>query len=639
MKTAIFLYEAGQLSSLDTLIAKWSEEGEVPQIVSLDAEIDFALEKRGMPFVSGKTLQNRTAPSAFMRADELTSALCDNEALSFFHYRNVPLLEPLRFSINMYFVFLLYYVDSIERFMEGTPDVDRLVVPISSVSISKTSGPFAAEAVTLVLEAARVVAKHRGIHYESHDTFSGVLRAKNRWQDRVFAVKRALFGAALSLLNWCMALRPRRPIRVLASDYWRNISPIFRELPDAELILVDRNQALQAGFANIWRYKMRFMHIEQFLSRKGARQARTHAERCIEEWRAVRKEILASVDATFCGADLRAISERVMTRFIEAAVSDIIRDIEGSYAMYEHLSPDTVLLRASVSGQRHFAVLPLVAREVGIPALEVQHGGEYLGPGSSARRHAAYYLAEYGELVCDEFRDLGYARERLFAVGSPRFDAYIKKRREKVASVTSEISILSNTLNGSVGERYGTYSIEEYFHALGEAIRTVPNSRLLIASRSSSHGTFLKEARERGLQDVAYEDVGTTPLPELFAKADIFICSHSTVVYEALLCRLPVVIASFAPVEKMMTDFHFSRFKEAGALAIAHTPEELQEIVVNLATNAAARQRMSAAGWEFMQKNFSFDGHASERIASLVRAWVGVTGVENEKVVGATYPR
>ena len=83
METAIILYEVSQLASLDALMVKWGGKGGVPQVVSLDAEIDFALEKSGISFVSGKTLQNRTAPSAFMRADELTSALCDNQALSF----------------------------------------------------------------------------------------------------------------------------------------------------------------------------------------------------------------------------------------------------------------------------------------------------------------------------------------------------------------------------------------------------------------------------------------------------------------------------------------------------------------------------------------------------------------------------
>ncbi|MEK7089929.1 MAG: hypothetical protein AAB920_03900, partial [Patescibacteria group bacterium] len=69
MKTAIILYEPEQLSALDALLKKWSVGETTPIIVSLDAEIDYALEKRGVPFISGKTLQNRESPSAYMRAD------------------------------------------------------------------------------------------------------------------------------------------------------------------------------------------------------------------------------------------------------------------------------------------------------------------------------------------------------------------------------------------------------------------------------------------------------------------------------------------------------------------------------------------------------------------------------------------
>ncbi|MEK7076965.1 MAG: CDP-glycerol glycerophosphotransferase family protein, partial [Patescibacteria group bacterium] len=268
--------------------------------------------------------------------------------------------------------------------------------------------------------------------------------------------------------------------------------------------------------------------------------------------------------------------------------------------------------------------LALVAREVGIPALEVQHGGEYVGTGSATRDHAAHFFATYGPLVCEEFRALGYAPERFLPVGSPRFDTYIADAQKKAAwqKESSTLTILSNTPTMDVSERYGTYSIEEYFRTLGIAVRDISNARLLIASRSNTvRAAFLEEARTRGLTDVDYESVGTTPLPQLFRQADIFVCSYSTVVYEALLYRLPVILAAFAPVEKIMADFHFSHFEKAGALAIAHTPEELREIVGKLATDTAARARMSIAGEAFMKKQFSFDGHASERIAKLIRSW------------------
>jgi len=626
MKTAIILYEVSQLASLDTLIAKWSEEGNAPQIVSFDAEIDFALEKRGIPFISGKTLQNRANPATYVRAYEITSALYDNEKMSFLNYRNVSLLDSLRFSTQIYILHLLYYIDIIQRFVESAPEVKCLVVPVSPAPVSKTSDPLAVEESKTMYEAARLVAQHRGILCESYDTHSIASQVKNRWEGWVFTAQRMLFGVALSLLNACMALRSRRPLRILASDYWRSLAPILRQVPEAELVLLDRSQALQAGFRNIWRHKVRFIHVEQFLSWEGNRRASAHAEKCEKEWMIVRAEMLASLDLTFRGTSLTNTAERIMTHLIKTAIPTIVRDIEGTYALYERLIPDAVLLRASVSRQRHFSILPLVAQKVDIPALEVQHGGEYLGPGSGQRRHVAYFLATYGPLVCEEFRTLGYERERLLAVGSPRFDAYIRDAQKTITrkKESSMLTILSNTPTMDVAERYGTYSIEEYFKTLGEAIRGIPRARLLVASRSTSvRAAFSEEARTRGFKGVQYESVGTTPLPELFRQADIFVCSYSTVVYEALLYRLPVILAVFAPVEKMMADFHFSHFEKAGALHIAHSPEELTEILQKLSADAEARARMSAAGWEFMQKNFSFDGHAAERVATQVRTWAG----------------
>lgn len=623
MKTALILYELSQLASLDALIAKWSEGGESPRIVSLDAEIDFALEKRGIPFISGKTLQDRATPAVYLQAYEVASALYDNKGMSFLKYRNVSLLDPLRFSTQVYILQLFHYIDVIGRLLESAPEVKRLVVPISLVPVSKTSDPLAVEESKAVHEAARLVAEQRGVRCESYDMLSAALRAKGRWRARIFTLKRALFGVALSFVNVLMALRPRRPLRILASDYWKSIVPILEQLPEAELVLLDRSQALHAGFKNIWRHKVRFMHIAGFLTLQGKRRTSAHARKCTETWMATREQVLARLNLTFRDVPLAGIAERILTHLVKTSVPDIIRDIEGSYALYERLTPDAVLLRASASRQRHFSVLPLVAQEVGIPALEIQHGGEYLGPGSGTRRHAARFLATYGPLVCDEFRSLGFEAERLFAVGSPRFDAYVHAiPKAVVRGKKSDLVILSNTPTMDVSERYGTYSIEEYFRALGSAAREIPNVRLLVTSRSATvRAAFLEESRARGFRGVNYESVGTTPLPKLFQQADIFVCSYSTVVYEALLYRLPVILAAFAPTEKMMADFHFGHFEKAGALHIAHSPEELSLILRKLSADAEARARMSKAASEFMQKNFSFDGHASERIAELVRGW------------------
>ena len=169
-------------------------------------------------------------------------------------------------------------------------------------------------------------------------------------------------------------------------------------------------------------------------------------------------------------------------------------------------------------------------------------------------------------------------------------------------------------------ERFGTYSVEEHFAALRDGLAALPQARLAVTSRNVLRESFLHEAMERGLQGTPYEFVGTAPLPTLFTDADIFVCSYSTVVYEALLHSLPTIIVAFAPQERLMTEYSFSKFEEAGALAIARTPKDLREIIARLGTSDK-RAEMSEAGLAFMQQHFSFDGHASERIATLIQGW------------------
>lgn len=622
MKTAIILYKIEQIALLDALVEQWNKDGEVPGIVSLDAEIDYALEKRKILFVSGRMLQNRVAPDSYMKAGELARTMCESETLSFLQYRNIPLLRPLRLSLHQYLQTLLYYIEILTRFVDNTKDIRQIITLAPTTFVHSTSGALAEYEIFVVAEAVRQVAESRGIKFTIVQNTTVSSRVNNRFQKYSFVCKRELFGIALSLLNMILSLQSRHKIRILASDYWRNISPILKELPEAELILLDRSEALKAGFSNIWRHKIHFVHIDHFLSNSTRQKALLYAKDVLEKWQETQTYAWKKVDFIFFGVSLESLCKRIMMRIIERAVPRVVCSIEGAYAMYEQLLPDTILLRASVSGQIHFAILPLVARQMNITALEVQHGGDYFGPGSPTRDRSAYFFATYGPLVCEELRHLNYKEDRLLAVGSPRFDAYILDvQNVMVQKKHLDLTILTNTPSVNLGERFGTYSAEEYFKALGRAVSGIPGAHLNVASRSNSFRVgFMKEARVRGLQGVAYEYVGATPLPQLFKQTDIFICSHSTVVYEALLYRLPVIVASFAPVEKMMTDFHFSRFQDAGALLIAHTPEELNGMLKKLASDSDARRCMSIAGWKFMKQNFSFDGKASKRIAKFIRA-------------------
>ena len=127
--------------------------------------------------------------------------------------------------------------------------------------------------------------------------------------------------------------------------------------------------------------------------------------------------------------------------------------------------------------------------------------------------------------------------KRLLPIGSPRFDAYIADAQKKAErqKESSTLTILSNTPTMDINERYGTYSTEEYFRFMMRLGAYRMHTCLLRRARRQCARIFFEEARARGLAGVNYESVGTTPLTELFRRADIFVCSYPTVVYEALI--------------------------------------------------------------------------------------------------------
>jgi len=358
--------------------------------------------------------------------------------------------------------------------------------------------------------------------------------------------------------------------------------------------------------------------LEHYIPYLDRRATRHFVQKCKDAWQK-RSTAWSVADFMFCGVSLLSECEEIVGTFIKRAVPRIASDIAGAYAMYAQLAPDAVWLRVSgISRQTHFSILPLVAKELGIPSLELQHGIEYLGPGSATLHRVAQYLALYGDIVAREIETLGYSPERLISVGSPRFDSYTKKI-ERTIQDKEGVRILSTIPGINPIERFGTYSVEEHFSVVREALKALPQAHLTVTSRNVNKISFLHEAMERGLQGTPYEFVGTTPLPKLFADADIFICGYSTVIYESLLYGLPTVLVALTPVERIMMGHSFAEFEKAGALAIARSPKELHNIFAHL--DEGTRARMSIAGQKFMKENFSFDGHAAERVATLIRNW------------------
>ena len=622
----LFLYELGHLDACARFFDEHPqvrEEGYL--IVPLGLEIEYALARDGTPFLSGRTYRP-TDTGRYLLSEEWAGEL-DSQKWQWFQYRGISLSRLFFFSIRHYTLYLLYYATILENLLVRHPAVRRLVVfpsshalqavPAKTVSLVREQ-PLLREQLAVVVACARLIGAQRGIEVVIPQ--APVSAKQVRFHRFIFTLQRAFLELGIRIYNAGIGvLRPRGAPRILASDYWRNIEPILSQLPRGELMLFDRGEAFRAGVRNLWRFRIRLFNFNSF-SIRGRKKARTETERVFEErWRNLRENGLSAYSSgTF---SLRPLLREAFEEIFTHAVPLMLRDIDGAYAMLGALAPDSVFLRASTSLQTHFTILAQVARACGIPSLELQHGLEYLGPGSTSKRHSAEYIAVYGQVVQDEFVALGFPREKIPIVGSPRFDAYKNEISSPGQNRPSGkgLSVLCVGTAVGVESFYDDYDLEDYYRAIARALEKIPGSSVVIKLRPSpARESFYRSAIETIFARVPYTIAQYEPLPELFASADIVVSYYSTFVLEALKFSKPTIAFSVAPVETEMIRFHLTQYAGAGGLLTAYTQDELEEAFRSLAHDVALRDRLAERSKEVLARFHLFDGGASKRIVKLV---------------------
>ncbi|MCR4325590.1 MAG: hypothetical protein NUV59_02175 [Patescibacteria group bacterium] len=610
-KTLLIVYEPAHVASAqDILNVCAREQRGKPDILALDAEVEMLLAERSIPFISCKEFRGDAPFERITDAKDYVDRLLADTALSRITYRDVPVAELFRLPLQMYAKRFLYFADIFCNVSDAMPDYKRWMVCVRGAS----ADGIAALEEGVVPNAARHAGGIRGITVTIHATGDtggsrGTLGITNS------GAFRTLFNSALFIYNIIAGVFARpSAIRIIASDYWKHLAPYLQGLPEAELVLYDRSEIRHIPPRALFRHRMRFQHAEHYLSRAARRHVAEEARRYYGIWRDVRSTL---PDASHNGFSLRAPATEVLDALFSDNVPRILAGIEGTYAMFESIRPHVVLLRASISRQWHFAILAFVARALKVPSIEVQHGLEYLGPGSASTGHAAEYIATYGPLVQKELENAGYARGKLPAVGSPRFDAYVKTEPRTMEQTFRALVIVPDVTIGQTV--VDSYDLIEYFRVLNDALKVIPRSSVVLKMRPWKHREqFYRSVFKEAFADVPYTVAQYEKLESLFHECDTIVSDYSTAILEALQCGVPVVLTALRPAQHPAARFHFLQYAEKNALLIAFTPDEAATSFTRLA-DSGERKHLSEAGSRFMQHNYAFDGHASERLAALVR--------------------
>ncbi len=604
---AILIYDPKQLSMLGAMLP-------IPEdttIVSLDAEVDMLLRDKGVAFLSGRDYRSKTAET--LLAAEQVASLIEQPEWDWFSYRGIRFSKIFFSTLQSYFLIVLYWIDICTNLLAANPNIKKITVLPPAQTLPRSGAFIVRRELLAVNDSVMLVAAQRGVEVAA--LAGGELPPAPR--PETFAIMRTLWGAALAILNGLVSLtRPRRAVRVLASDYWRNIAPVLPHIPNVEVVMYDRKEVFSAGLKNIWRYRMRFMSAADF-GEKGAHAGHEAAWDAVrKEWSARRASLVG--ESLFRDISIRPLIDGFLDEIMQTAVPAQMQEIDRTYAMLEWLNPQVILLRATVSQQWHFLLFALVGQKLGIPSIELLHGMEYVGQGSFDKRHLATYVGVYGAHTQRQLIAAGFPSAHIPIVGSPRFDQYHSAEAEKPAHEKKDTVIFCTAPDLFLGGTFDTYDIEHYFRTIAESVRGVPAEVIIKLRPGPRRESFYRRAVAEAFSGIPHQVAQYEPLKDLFAQADMAVSCQSTVTLEALQCNIPLVLYAATALERMMLEHNFRELAQAGAVELCMDDRELLASVSKVVLDREMQERLAGSATTYLAREFAFDGKSAERTAELV---------------------
>lgn len=533
--------------------------------------------------------------------------------MNFFTHKSILVGEALEPMLEAYLLRYTYWRYALARVLDAAPGTSELVVPESSVGVSATAGPLALFEVCVVIDAARSLAMERGLAFRT-------LGDASRLPTHRLYPRARLQEVAVAFYNFLIGFVPRRPLRIFASEYWRNIAPFVENMDDVELVLMERSEFHNIPWLQLWKHRVRFVNPRAIALGAVRTEARATIGRFRTAWFAAQKTLEEWEGWNHVGVPWAVIGP-ALTYLVEIYAERVVVDIEGLENILAHEKPSNVLMRASIGErQPHFFLAARVARRLGIPSIEQQHAGAYIDPRSALSRLETDYLASYGPYENGWYERNGYASERLVSIGSPRFDRYIFERDEARARGKQLLQeaglnparpvLLATVPEEGVGAGTNSYGLADFFRAVAGVQVRMPELQIVFKFRP---GHIARAPRAFALSIIpgavcmAKED-----LYSLICASSVVVCGNSTVIYETLIGRKPLLLYPWR-----VDDLYHAQMY-APAAPIAYSSTELEDLVARVFADDAYRESLITRGQDFLG-GYSFDGRSDERMAALLR--------------------
>jgi hypothetical protein len=549
-----------------------------------------------------------------------------------FSHEGLSIGEMFEAMMGNYLQEVLRHLDVFSKILDVHWDIAQLIVPHSSEVASATTGPFARFQVHLVPRVGEFVAKNRGLAFKA-------LGEPHAEEVILFPAQPWLRSFVQIVYNFCIStVVPRRKIRILVSDYWRNIKPFIEKMDDVELVFVDRKEVRNIPWRDLFKYRMRFIHPLDMLTSGTVKMASIKQQEFKAQWDSAKHSVAAMSGFMYRDLNWWELVEPVFTYVVSIYSERVVADIESTKRMLGNFSINRVLIRASISGQHHFFIMGELPHHYGIPSIEIQHGigVGIMDPHSAFGLMHADYVAAYGPMVERGFARSGYAKERIVSTGSPRFDRYYTERdtltKEERDKKICEMGLdpkrpivfvvmqeESNHLELAASS-FSSYECRDFIDSLKVIRDAIPELQMILKFRSPG-------------QRAIYEDYIAKTLPRegivlkdgdafsLLLLSDLVYSCFSTLLNECIMGRKPVILYPLKKGDTYFYDAHKDGVLTVPLLADSQPlpTREVIEYTKKLINNKEFYRESVEKGQTYLKNNVLFTGDAATRVATLIR--------------------
>jgi hypothetical protein len=385
------------------------------------------------------------------------------------------------------------------------------------------------------------------------------------------------------------------------------ILPVLSFFPNSAVLLMDprhQNRARQTGREILYFSDTLIGRFREFLRLRRS---------FVEKWEKYRHLLSSSI--RWNGLNLWPVVSERFQRIFRRKLPLVAVEVDGARQLLIERKVKSLLLASDAHhGERLFT---LVANQLGIPSLVVQHGAT-LGDFGYVPLYATQFAA-WGEISKQWLIARGVSPERIVITGSPRLDNLADNKKFGLTreDFCSQLSLPPSGL----WVLWAMDPITKQENAailkvLLDVVNRIEWCYLIIRPHPGSPQTawisrFVNSQKHVVISSPEY------PLYEILKAVDAVIIQDSTVGLEAMALDKPVIV--LYPKGKPIGELYI----QSGAVNVVTCVDELQHTLEHLYQNRAltVTDSMSFARYNFVRSFFfEIDGQSVRRVAEAIAA-------------------